>query len=616
MKRKIGWLILSGLVVISLVLASCGPAATEEEEVTEEAVVEEEELEMLTIRLTKPDGTVVVKQEEKPRYGGTITYLYDNPTVGPDSVHVSTYSNLIGTLVNEKLGTGDITRGPRGTEETMWAWPGVPEYDKEIGNIVESWEWPDQNTMIFHVRPGIYFQDKEPKGPWSGREVTAEDVAHSFETEFTVPTAYMARESGHLFDSVEVTDKYTFVVHAVEGAAEGDRAAFGASTPEFVHVYPKDAREEFGDFTEWENLVGAGPWILTDYVEGSSITFDRNPNYWREDPFFPDEHLQLPYADKLVINIVRDKATRLAAMRTARADWFTNVLLEDAEALRSTNPDLQETKYQAYHTTEGEGIQYRIDVPEMPTYDIRVRQALGMAVDNEAITATFFGGDALVYGWPTPPVIPAIHTPLAELPEYVQKVYTYDVEGAKALLAEAGYPTGFQATILTTPTHVDLMTIIQGYWRDVGVEVELDIQENAVASMVKRNREHPMFNSASLSLGIATFKTWMHSVDPGGTPSTLNTSGLNDPEFNDLVDQIFSWENVGKWDVLNELSKRKNQVILESLAQFSVCKPFVYTFWQPWIKGHAGEYTIGEQNKGNWPLFAWVDQELKEEMGH
>jgi len=108
----------------------------------------------------------------------------------------------------------------------------------------------------------------------------------------------------------------------------------------------------------------------------------------------------------------------------------------------------------------------------------------------------------------------------------------------------------------------------------------------------------------------------MHARDLDGSPSTLNNSGMDDPEFNELNDALYSWENIGNFAVINELAKRKNQVILENITDLALPKPYLYFFWQPWIKGYGGSYTIGEQNRGNFPMFMWVDQELKKEMGY
>ena len=76
--------------------------------------------------------------------------------------------------------------------------------------------------------------------------------------------------------------------------------------------------KEHGDVKDWRNLVGTGPFEITDWVEGSSITWTKNPNYWGYDEKYPEN--RLPYIDGMKMLVIPDVATRVAALRSGRID--------------------------------------------------------------------------------------------------------------------------------------------------------------------------------------------------------------------------------------------------------------------------------------------------------
>ena len=112
--------------------------------------------------------------------------------------------------------------------------------------------------------------------------------------------------------------------------------------------------------------------MLTDYVNASSLTFARNPNYWRTDPIGLGKGNQLPYAESVKILIIADASTRLASVRTAKNDVMHLVNWEDAASIQSTTPQL---KYKKYLAEAANGIFMRTDKPELPFKDIKVRRA-------------------------------------------------------------------------------------------------------------------------------------------------------------------------------------------------------------------------------------------------
>ena len=153
--------------------------------------------------------------------------------------------------------------------------------------------------------------------------------------------------------------------------------------------------EEYGDIQDWRNLVGTGPFMFTDWVDGSSMTWEKNPDYWGTDEKFPEN--QIPYADVTRVLVMKDEATRIAAMRTAKGDymgWLANSAIsttEQAEALLKTNPDITLIPY-AYRSTTSTAF----NVDKAPFDDINVRRAMQMALDLDTINTIYFKGWATV----------------------------------------------------------------------------------------------------------------------------------------------------------------------------------------------------------------------------
>ena len=174
MKKKIVWLVVSCLMVAALVLASCGPVEEEEEEVTPPPVEEEEVVppeeeeeeepgkEMVKIKAEKADGTVVEKWIEEPIYGGAFSWISAvAPTEFDESFSLSTSSWTL-HLTNEELWSGDWRRGPAGTGEVTHLYSLFPALELMAGELAESFEMPDPDTLVYRIRKGIHFHNKPP----------------------------------------------------------------------------------------------------------------------------------------------------------------------------------------------------------------------------------------------------------------------------------------------------------------------------------------------------------------------------------------------------------------------------------------------------------------------
>ena len=247
---------------------------------------------------------------------------------------------------------------------------------------------------------------------------------------------------------------------------------------------------------DWRKLVGTGPFELTDWVEGHSLTWTKNPDYWGTDEKYPRN--RLPYIDTLRGLVMKDEATRFAALRSGKVDYIghnagSSIKTPDAvESLQRTNPDL---KVWPYYFRSNAGMAY--DVTKPPFNDIRVRKALQMAVDLETINQSYYKGLAIA----TPQgQIGNFQTQFSihydNWPEAIKAGYRYDPEAAEKLLDEAGYPRGADGIRFTTKMdgaiysafNADYFAIVIDYWRKIGVKGELKLHE--VTAWVSRTHGH------------------------------------------------------------------------------------------------------------------------------
>ena len=607
MRKRILWLLVSGLLVLALVLVSCGPAVTEEEEEEEVVTEEEEEIvgeeeeeeeeegpEMVKVSLTRTDGTTMERWVETPKYGGTFNMVWSGSATLFDDALGHPYRAYTTMLTHDVPLQGDWGSGAAGTGEVSFMYMVWPEVAYVRGGVVESWEMPDENTLVFHLRQGVHFHDKPPT---NGREMTADDVAFSLNRLWTLPTSiYLGNP---YIESIEATDKYTVTIK-IEPGRLGVIYRYATQYPK---IMPRDAIEEFGDMGKWQNAIGTGPFTLTDHVDGSSSTLTRNPNYWDYDPVHPQN--QLPYLDTVKYLIITDLSTRLAAMRTAKIDWITGVGWEDAPSLMETSSTMQ---YAKYGVTNPPAIFWRVDMPELPFYDVKVRQALFMAIDHETIARDYYGGQAEIYTHPAVdiPEFSAFYVGPEDYSEVVGKMYGYHPDEAKRLLAEAGYPDGFKASIVCVATQVDLLSIVKNYWEQVGVELTFEVKETAAYTSLSSKKEYDLLMGSAQSSNPE-----MMSRDRIGNID--NYSMIADP----LIEEAYAGVTANFFDTAKkaEIYRGIFPRMLEQAYYLVLPGGVSYSFWWPWVKNYNGERYVGTWAKlYNFPQWIWIDQDLKEEM--
>jgi len=600
MKRKIIWMLVSSLVVLSLVLASCAGEEEEEEEVTvpteEEEVIpptEEEEV-------VPPVGGNWWDYHGEPEYGGALNWRLGADIASWDPWRQADYTGMTSMYMEGYFGMNWTT-----DRKELPLKGGYVDANTQYHLLIEDWELLDNfTTFILHVRPGVTWQNKPPV---NGRELTAYDLEYywhrmvggmgsGFEAGSNPYTYFKGYDD---YKSIEATDKYTLLIKTKFSVAGIWTMLWGPGNAPFA----REVVEQYGDLADWKNAVGTGPFLLTDYVTGSSATFERNPTYWGWDQRHPDK--PIPYVDSVKYLIIPDQSTAYAALRTGKIFMITGVNWEQAAKFEETNPELKQVPIM------GTGWSVAMRVDKEPFTDINVRKAMNMAIDHKTIAATYYGGR--VEGKPVSyynPNTGPYYTPFEEWPKEIQEGHTYNPAGAKQLLAEAGYPNGFKTNMLiSSADDLDLPLIIQDMFLDIGVDMEIKtVEATTYFSYVNIFKKHDQMvwgrYACSSFAGGPTML--IHS-----SKWFINPTMTADPIFDEMMDREATYveDDPTKWATNREadLYAMSHYWVVPILPSVS------YILYQPWIRGYSEE-SVGASGY----LFArlWIDHDLKASMGH
>jgi peptide/nickel transport system substrate-binding protein len=600
MKKKILWVMVSCLMLLSLVIASCGPKVEQE--------AEEGATETVTVTLTKRDGTTMTRSVEKPIYGGTMVTALSADYNQWDPYHTQTIQVGHLQLTSNELIGGNWVLGPQGTGDTDWALGWLGDIKVCTGELAESWELPDDTTIIWHLHHGVKFQNKAPA---FGRELTADDVIWNWEYQFNNDGCWQTGEYpvGNPYRPVswKALDRYTVEVKFQSHDAQS------LMLPEMgdnMYYSPPEVWTSGGDMNDWTKAIGTGPWILTDYIAGSSITYTKNPDYFETDPLFAStgETYKWPYLDTFKFLVMTDTSSRIAALRTVKLDFLQSVDRENAALLKTQVPNLQYKQgfVMAPNIAAGR-------ISQAPYNDIRVRRALNMAINKQEMVDTYYGGEAALIGYPFPPgkSWEKVYTPFNEQPKDVQEIFTYNPEKAKQLLEEAGYPNGFKATITCTAATADELSLIKEYWNDINVDLELEVLEGGAWFGVWLSHGYKdMIYAPGLGSWAGVEQDMMTRKD-----FYPNISEIDDPHTQEFKAQIAKYviEDPDKM-----LAAKKDYAVWELQQAWGVFMPcpYQYNMWFPWVRNFYGINWTGGAGTWDWTKSIWIDQSMKTSMGY
>ncbi|MCA1644523.1 MAG: ABC transporter substrate-binding protein [Chloroflexi bacterium] len=389
-----------------------------------------------------PTQTAPGAAAETPKKGGTLVVgLEAEPGTLDNSVGTGYHTSIIQRLIYESLIGYDLTSNAD-------VLPIKPV-------LAESWTLSlDGKVYTFKIRQGVKFHDGTPLDAaaikWNFER--ASDPKHPLYFDKGRGTS---AQIFSLVEKMEVPDPATFVI-----TLKDPRAYFLAlfdKVPMFIgspSAIQKSGNDDFGN-----HPVGTGPFRFVSRDSGSKITLERNPNYW-------GTPVNL---DQIVFRGISDPTPRVVALQTGEVDFINDVAPDQIEALRR-NSDMVVSQASIPHTWL-----INLNHRDKPFSDVRVRQAASLAINREALTRDILKGTALSATQLEGPGGVAHNDALAGWP--------YDPARATQLLAEAGYPNGFE-TVFALPAAgsgmldaVRIAEYLQKNWTDVGIRASLETQE-------------------------------------------------------------------------------------------------------------------------------------------
>ncbi len=411
------------------------------------------------------------------------------------------------------------------------------------GNLVPAlateWEVSEDGTeYIFRLRQDVTFHNGEPFN--ADAVVFSWEVGKDPENEY----AYI----WEMADSVEKIDEYTVRITTPE-----PNALFLRFMAYNWMMVPPQYFQEVGVEGFEQHPIGTGPFKFVEWKRGDRIVYEANEDYWREG---------MPKVKTLIFRPIPESSTRVAAARTGEVHIAQRLsaeeakTLEDATNVRILSYPVDRVYYIAFNNlTTGKG---------MPTEDVRVRLAMNYAVDRQAIVDALFDGKArLSTGFITPANL--------GFDESLEP-YPYDPDRARELLAEAGYPDGFQIG-MACPTGAytnfeQVCEAVAGYLGDVGIQVDLEFMESGQYWDLEANKElPPLFgDSWSSALGEA-YNRLLGAL--GGWDATY--SSWYDEKIAEYLDQI----------IVTIDDEARAQLYRELQRYMYENPPFIYLY-EPW----------------------------------
>lgn len=372
--------------------------------------------------------------------------------------------------------------------------------------LCEKWEvTPDGREYTFHLRKGVKFHNGEP--------MTADDVVFSF-TRATAPGSALRSLSGYMDpDGIKKVDDYTVTVRTTMPIGSAFLASMNHPWASIVNKKTVEAAgKDYG-----MNPIGTGKFKFVSWAKGDRIVYVRNDEYWGEKAKIKN----------LILRTVVEASSRTIELESGAVDVIQELAsvdisrIEDNKNLKLSSIPGQRMYYLGFDTTA------------KPYDDVRVRQAINKVINRKGIVRSVYKNHAEPASTPISSAV--LYSRAKEIP-----VPAVDVEGAKKLMAEAGYEKGFTMEILSADRNdfIGIATILQSDFAKINIKAEIKVYEwGAYIDVIKQQGHAPFImnwwgGSPALDPFFLMTPTF-HSTSPNST----NRFYYKNPELDTLLDR-------------------------------------------------------------------------------
>ncbi len=450
--------------------------------------------------------------------------------------------------------------------------PGIgPNAYVPVPDLAEKYEVSkDGLTYTFTLRANAKWQNLPPL---SGRAVTADDVVWSFNRFKKVST----QNSFGMVADVKATDPRTVVFTLNTVFAPFDSLIASPA----LYIMPREVIEADGDARK--RVIGSGPFIFDKFDKGVQVVAKRNPDYY---------FAGTPYVDEVDLLIVPEDATAVANMRSKQID-INGISQSDRKALKSSNPEIQMLDFPQNLISF---MYWKLDAP--PFNDIRVRQAVSLALDRDEMISVLYEGQGF-YNNAVPAGLQTwwLDPRSADMGPNA-KYYKRDVDAAKKLLADAGFAGGLKVPMISSlnaygNTFNQGIELVVKQLKDAGIQADLRPQDYAayVGSTFLGK-----FDPGTMVWGLETPypepNDYLYNMyHPKGA---RNHAGVNDPKLTPMIEK--QGQTLDKGERKNLIFDIQRYI---SEQQFYVIGPVGQTTvaTQPWVKNfnYQSDYARGAE---------------------
>jgi peptide/nickel transport system substrate-binding protein len=375
---------------------------------------------------------------------------------------------------------------------------------KVIPDLAETWEQPDAQTLIFHLRKGVLFHD--------GSEFNAEVAAWNYLRTRDHPKSFN-KPAYSIMESAKALDKHTLELKLKQPNAGFLRVMCQADRG-FVGMMSKEAMDKHGEDQLLKHPIGTGPFRFKEWLVDDRLTLERNPDYFETGA----DGKSLPYLDGVIGRVIPDPAVSIVEIRSGGLHMIERIAAKDLAAVQA-DPNLV-VKSMPWASVTGYYGGFNQYAP--PFDDVRVRQAFHYGIDREGLAKTFGFGIA----------VPWHYLDWAKgalgYDESIKK-YEFNPARAKELLAEAGYPNGItvKQTFSTGVTSIAWSEYQQARFKESNINLVLDPVETVQWREAVRAKRHQVtiwggglhnsFIDPDLMrgrLGCDQIGNWAQSCDP------------------------------------------------------------------------------------------------------